>query len=75
MYMPCGDLRCPGTAFCDGDEDATIWLCRGIECFGYGLYEKPINLGFNYPADASKGVGANYQGNIERSGLVIWLCD
>jgi hypothetical protein len=75
MYMPCGDLHCPGTAFCDGDEDATVWLCLGVECFGYGLYENPINLAFNDPTDASKGVGANYRGNIQRSALVTWLCD
>jgi len=27
FYQPCGAIRCPSGAFCEGKDDATVWLC------------------------------------------------
>jgi hypothetical protein len=75
VYQPCGALACPVGAFCDGDEDVTVWLCSGRECIGYGFFESPIEMGFNAPDEASAGIYADYEGAIGRLAAVSWLCD
>jgi hypothetical protein len=75
LYQPCGALVCPAGVFCDGDEDAAVWLCREGECLGYGLFEKGIEMGFQRPTDASFGVYADYFGNTGKFAAVTWLCD
>jgi len=46
MYEPCDNIYCPDGADCDGDEDATVFLCNGTgsnqECIGYGLIKEVL---------------------------------
>jgi hypothetical protein len=74
-YQPCGGLVCPPGAFCDGDEDATIWLCDDGECSGFGLFERPLELRFADPGNAGAGVNAEYEGGVGKFAEVTWKCD
>ena len=82
MYQPCGGMYCPDDTFCDGDEDATVWLCtfdKGQitprECIGYGLYSGDMSVHFKNPQDANQGVVVQYRGNNERFAEVTYLCN
>jgi hypothetical protein len=75
IYQPCGGVACPVGAFCEGDEDATVWLCGPSGCFGYGLFQYAVEIAFNNPAHAVDGVGVHYEGNVHRYAKVDWLCD
>lgn len=67
LFKPCGNITCPPDAFCNGDEDAEIWLCHEIsgtlECEGYGLYKNKVTL--ELYDDIKDGIQANYLGDTE----------
>jgi hypothetical protein len=80
IYQPCGAAYCPADAFCDGDEDATVWLCSsenviGKRCVGYGLYDRQISVEFGKPGTLASGIKVGYHGAISRYANVTWLCD
>jgi hypothetical protein len=82
-YEPCGGMFCPPETFCDGDEDATVWLCwdEGTtnqsfnQCTGFGLFGSDFHMRFLNPDDATAGVNVRYAGSIHRFANVTWLCD
>ena len=72
MYQPCGGMYCPDDTFCDGDEDATVWLCSGDDCKAYGL------LANNLTARVStnpRGISVNYKGDRKRQANIIYTYD
>ena len=78
MYQPCGAMECPADTYCDGDEDATIWLCRSApsrECVGYGLYDKDVQMSLKNPDAAAEGVLVVYRGARGRSAQVTFTCN
>lgn len=78
MYQPCGAMFCPADASCDGDEDATIWVCAngtdGAHCFGYGLYAENVSMAFKDIDDATMGVIVSYYGSKGRVAEVTYVC-
>ena len=82
IYQPCGGIACPDDTFCDGDEDATVWLCRsetGVapdrECIGYGLYDMDLSWSLKNPDDPSQGVVTLYKGSRGRSAAINYVCN
>ena len=78
MYQPCGAMFCPADASCDGDEDATVWVCRngagGSQCIGYGLYAENVSMAFKDIDDATMGVVVSYYGSKDRVAEVTYVC-
>lgn len=79
-YEPCDNAICPKDAFCEGDEDATIFLCETgpdgkPDCIGYGLLNYPIRMYFNNNYDITEGVKVDYTGDFKRYATVYWACD
>ncbi|OHT02840.1 hypothetical protein TRFO_29911 [Tritrichomonas foetus] len=79
IYQPCGSVICPADAFCNGDEDAEIWLCFDndgtLECDGYGLLKYNMTLELFDDDDLSDGVQASYFGDGKRRANVIYQCN
>lgn len=80
IYQPCGSLKCPDGVFCDGDEDAQVWLCYDDDddvktCIGYGLYKNNVSVSLYIPGSLTGGVNAKYKGDMKRMADVIYLCD
>lgn len=82
MYQPCQGMFCPDDTFCDGDEDATVWLCTwdggqitAKECIGYGLYGGDMSVHFKNPQSAREGVVVQYRGNNNRFAEVTYVCN
>jgi hypothetical protein len=78
-YQPCGSLFCPTGTFCQGVEDAAIWLCRdesGIQlCTAYGLWENNLTMSLLYPETPEGGVGAVYIGDMRYTAQVSYFCN
>jgi len=78
-YQPCGGLRCPPGAFCDGDDGATVWLCRNIsgriECDGYGLLEHNVSISLIESMILQEGLAINYIGDNKYRSHVQMRCD
>lgn len=80
LFQPCGSMICPEGVFCEGDEDAEIWLCYDDDddvktCIGYGLYKNNVTLDLYIPGSLSSGLQAKYTGDMKRKANVIFLCD
>lgn len=76
-FQPCGGLDCPSESQCDGDTNATVWLCEEIntndvfnDCIAYGLIEN--NLTVN---DRVNDLRVLYKGDRKRTALVDFRCD
>lgn len=81
-YEPCDNIFCPKDAFCEGDEDATVYLCAPdeddsskLDCDGYGLLENAIDMFFMSNYDITEGVKVDYYADIGRTAVVNWRCD
>ena len=79
-YEPCDNAVCPPDAYCEGDEDATVFLCQTDSdneesCVGYGLLENRISMSFKSFYDVTEGILVGYHGDFERTAEVTWLCD
>lgn len=79
-YEPCDNAICPKDAFCEGDEDATVFLCEQgsdgkPDCIAYGLLGNPIRMYFNNNFDITEGVKVDYSGDFKRYATVYWACD
>lgn len=79
-YEPCDNVACPPDAFCEGDEDATVYLCHEgddgkPDCIGYGLLENNVTTRFTDTYDITDGVDVIYEGDFKRSATVNWKCD
>lgn len=79
-YEPCDNAICPVDAYCEGDEDATVFLCETgsdgkPDCIGYGLLDNPIRMYFNNNYDITEGVKVEYTGDFKRYATVRWACD
>ncbi|OHT02955.1 hypothetical protein TRFO_29767 [Tritrichomonas foetus] len=79
-YEPCDNVFCPKGAYCEGDEDATIYLCKlstsgKQECAGYGLLNNSINMYFMSVYDITEGVKVDYSADLGRTAVVNWRCD
>ena len=79
IYQPCGALRCPEGSFCDGDDGATVWLCRDVsgrnECDGYGLLEHNVSISLIQPMIMQQGLRVRYSGDNKYLALVNYICD
>lgn len=80
LYQPCGSMICPEGVFCEGDEDAQVWLCYDDDdaiktCIGYGLYKNNVTLELYIPGSLSSGLQAKYKGDMKRKANVVFLCD
>lgn len=81
-YQPCGALVCPDKADCDGDEDATVWLCETpkgtlgetIECDGYGLYKNDVTASINN-GYVLNGFDVSYKGDLGRTAEINLRCN
>lgn len=81
-YQPCGAMICPDDADCDGDEDATVWLCevplgtlgQTIECDGYGLYKNGVTASINNEY-VMNGFDISYSGDLGRKAEVNLRCN
>ncbi|KAK8884373.1 hypothetical protein M9Y10_043483 [Tritrichomonas musculus] len=79
-YQPCGGLDCPTKSQCDGDTNATVWLCEEIktdkkndvynDCIAYGLIENNLTF-IEYFGE----VGVHYKGDRKRTASVNYRCD
>ena len=79
-YEPCDNVFCPTDAYCEGDEDATIYVCRKgyddkLDCVGYGLLNKSIGIYFQSNWDITEGLKVDYYGDFDRTASVNWRCD
>jgi hypothetical protein len=90
-FQPCGALICPqtsqGTSYnCDGDEDATVWICDeegaglGAEysCDQYGRFYNDSKLFSNIDAiDRSymNGMQFTYKGGLHKTAIFNLKCD
>ncbi|OHT17154.1 hypothetical protein TRFO_12685 [Tritrichomonas foetus] len=79
-YEPCDNAVCPRDAFCEGDEDATIFLCEDgpdgkPDCIAYGLLENRISMNFENFYDVTEGVRVDYTADLQRTANVNWRCD
>lgn len=81
-YEPCDNIYCPKGAFCEGDEDATIYLCAPdsedeskLDCDAYGLLNSTIGMYFMNNYDITEGVKVDYYADIGRTAVVNWKCD
>jgi hypothetical protein len=72
-YQPCGGMGCPAEAQCEGDDGATVWLCQGIECIGYGLFE--YNVSAHGVEAAEPYVEVSYRGDRHREAVVDYRYD
>ncbi|KAH0790860.1 hypothetical protein GPJ56_005281 [Histomonas meleagridis] len=81
MYEPCNNIYCPDNSYCNGDEDATVFICTNVtneiekECIAYGLFHKNINIKLKDAQDPSKGIKVNYFGDLDKLVTVNWHCD
>ncbi|KAH0794263.1 hypothetical protein GPJ56_001866 [Histomonas meleagridis] len=80
MYEPCNNIYCPKDTDCDGDEDATVFLCTKDqqgkqECIGYGLFHNDIAIKFKSLVDIEQGLSVEYFGDLDRIAFVDWKCD
>ncbi|KAH0790482.1 hypothetical protein GPJ56_005601 [Histomonas meleagridis] len=79
LYNPCGHISCPKNAFCDGDEDAQIWLCHDISsqsnCIGYGLAINNVTMELYEESDLFSGILALYKGDIKRTADITYVCN
>lgn len=73
IYQPCGPIFCPPDSYCNGDEDAYIWLCNGENCIGYGLYQN--NISFSAEIQKTSGIHVTYKGSQGRSADIIYMCN
>ena len=82
IYQPCGSISCPDKYQCEGDEDATVWLCdkesgtigQKLKCVGYGLFK------YNHTAELPEsyimgGIDLTYQADLKRYAKVSMKCD
>lgn len=76
-YQPCDNLFCPADHSCEGDEDATIYLCNTTNhhCIGYGMLSNDILIDFESSYDITEGVKVDYYGDIGRTAVVNYVCD
>jgi hypothetical protein len=73
LYQPCDGIPCPEGGQCEGDDDATVWLCQGKECIGYGLFEHKLTA---YGVDGEDSyVVVNYKGDRHREAVVDYVYD
>ncbi|OHT16830.1 hypothetical protein TRFO_12915 [Tritrichomonas foetus] len=79
IYQPCGGIMCPADTYCDGDEDAEVWLCYTQndfrECVGYGLYKNNVSISLYNPTDIDGGLLAHYTGDNRRFADVTIYCN
>lgn len=74
-FQPCGGLNCPSESQCDGDTNATIWLCDDTagyhDCIAYGLLENNLTYTFL----SSHTLSVDYFGDRKRLAAVTFSCD
>lgn len=79
IYQPCGPILCPPDTYCDGDEDAQIWLCYTEndlkQCIGYGLYKNNVSLSLVDPSAVNNGILGSYKGDNRRFADVTFHCN
>ena len=82
-YQPCLGLKCPQDSYCEGNEDATIWLCydnnaglstRTCKSFGEYTDESKIDLTLAEYNNTKSGIKVRYY-QEKREGDVYWKCD
>ncbi|OHT06707.1 hypothetical protein TRFO_25168 [Tritrichomonas foetus] len=72
-YQPCGGMKCPNGAQCDGDNNATVWLCQNesyLDCIAYGLLENNLSYSENV-----REFIVTYTGDRKRMTTVEYKCD
>jgi hypothetical protein len=78
-YEPCGSLVCPPHMYCQGVEDAAIWLCRNESnislCTAYGLWGNPLTLSLYSQFSLDSGVKASYVGDLRSTADVQFVCN
>jgi hypothetical protein len=67
-YQPCAGMACPEGLKCEGDDQATVWLCQAGDCAGYGLFENNVT-GVGIDVDEPY-VEVHYIGDRHREALV-----
>lgn len=79
IYQPCGGVICPPDTYCDGDEDAQVWLCYELsgskECIGYGLTKYNVSINLADQSSLSNGLSVGYTGDNRRFADVTYYCD
>lgn len=76
LYQPCGPMPCPFNTECNGDIDATVWLCdKEIHnCVGYGLFENNLTASL-YDDYIMNGLKIVYYGDQKRKVIVQMECN
>lgn len=79
IFQPCGGVICPPDTYCDGDEDAQVWLCyeenKQKECTGYGLTKYNVSIKLADQTRLSNGLVLSYTGDNRRFADVSVYCD